>query len=175
MCAAVVSMQRDRSSRERVDRALNSRDNYFPGEICSQNAAVWASQQRADSATRRRTDFSRDGRPRSPTRRLPLRSGPWGCRAAVPRRERARCVSRLWTPRRSAPVFAEASGPASPRKWHAAASSKILCLCGRAAQRHRLQPTLQLSDHIAARSATRLYFAPLLLAKFIVRPLLHNQ
>ena len=32
--AVVVSMQRDRASRERVDRALDSRYNYLPGELC---------------------------------------------------------------------------------------------------------------------------------------------
>ena len=72
------------------------RYNYLTQELCCQLlAAVWAQnlRQMAPRGGRGRTDFSRDGRPRSPAGRLPRRSGPWGCRAAGPGRERARCVS----------------------------------------------------------------------------------
>ena len=55
-----------------------------------------SSQSAADGKFPPRTEFSGDGRPRGPTRRLPWRSGPWRCRAAVPRRERARLATWLF-------------------------------------------------------------------------------
>ena len=66
------------------------RDRAVTGNVsitCSEDAKIYG--------TLTKEDFSGDGRPGSPTRRLPRRSGPWRCRAAVPRRERARRVSRL--------------------------------------------------------------------------------
>ena len=74
-------------------RQREARDNYFPSELCCLFAAVWAAIPYGKIAPRGgRTDFSGDGRPRSPARRLPRRAGPWRCFGAVPHRERARCV-----------------------------------------------------------------------------------
>ena len=99
-------------------RQHEATDNCFPSLLCCP-CAVWASQQSErnllHAEARKRTDFAGDDRPRSPAGRLP-RCWPLGLLLRGPASgTSARRVSRLWTPRRSAPVFADASGPGSRR------------------------------------------------------------
>ena len=176
MCAAVVSMQRDRSSRERVDRALNSRDNYFPGElrpVCGSPASQLSERSFLHAAGERISRATADhGVPRDGSR-SPAALG----------------VASRWSRdgnARGAPAFGRrgATHPSSPKPPgpRAVAHGTLRELPnhakgrGRAAHSIALRPKLQLSDQIAASSTTRLYFAPVLRSRpTLVRPVLHNQ
>ena len=81
-------------------------------------AAVWAQYLTANCSTRRSHGFLRrrqttESRATAPAARRPLallRRGPASGTSAVR-------PPGLWTPRPNAPVFADASGPASRREW----------------------------------------------------------
>ena len=155
-----------------------ARYNYLPAELCCPACGRSGPHgKRAQGcSTRRRTDFSRDGRPRSPAGQLPRPSGPWRCRAAVPRRERARCVSRLWTPRPGAPVSPRPPGPRAVSQVLCGELPKSIIVPRASCTKASHLAIYVISDHIAALSAARLYFAPVLRSTTaLIAPVHHNQ
>ena len=105
--------------RRTTRRRRGARYNYLLAELCCPAfTAVWASRHTSAGSTRKRGrgwippatadhGVPRDGSRGAPPLTLQGRGPATGTRAV--------CYLAFWTPRRSAPVFADASGPASRR------------------------------------------------------------
>ena len=146
------------------------RENF--AAIC---AAVWALRQIAPRGGR--TDFSQKPHATESGETAPAVFGPWGCFCRGPATGTRAVRSCLETPpRRNAPVFAEASGPAGRRAGTLRRAPKSIIVPRASCTKASHLAIYVISDHIAALSAARLYFAPVLRSTTaLIAPVHHNQ